>query len=266
MILTRIIQELVKSFPTLHKEVTMDLVSCLVHVVVNGFLGWCFVVNIHCGCRILNACACAHAQWPWSHIRRFQFCRVGMAISENMRMRIELLLFRMFICCALPWSLLDSSFFADFILGLNPALHIPDRSSFFPKHLAQEVSAWTEKFKAFISNYLHLTLSFDGWSTRKKDEIYTFHTTTPKHRSFFYGWSCFQRFIGHWGSSLWRSHLGELRCNLLSACWRNFKDIDDIWSWELQLSGWRWWTQCLSSQNSSGQTIPLATQHIWSLP
>ena len=76
-------------------------------------------------------------------------------------------------------------FFADFILGLNPAFHLLDRSSFFPKHLTQEVSAWMEKFKGFISSYSHLTLSFDGWSTRKKDEIYTFHTTTPKRRLFF---------------------------------------------------------------------------------
>jgi len=109
-------------------------------------------------------------------------------ISEKMRMCIELLLFPMFICCTLPWSLLDSSFCVDFILGLNPAFHLPDCSSFFLKHLTQEVSTWMEIFKTFISNYSHLTLSFDGWSAHKNDEIYTFHTTMPKcHLFFTYG-------------------------------------------------------------------------------
>jgi hypothetical protein len=68
---------------------------------------------------------------------------------------------------------------------LCPAFIVPDRSSFFPKHLAQEVAAWGEAFKKFLENYHHLTLSLDGWSTHARDELYTFHTTTPKRRSFF---------------------------------------------------------------------------------
>lgn len=106
-------------------------------------------------------------------------------LTESQKVHIEWVMFRMFICCALPWALLNSEYFIAFVLVLCPAFIIPDRSSFFPKHLAQEVAAWGEAFKKFLENYHHLTLSLDGWSTRACDELYTFHMTTPKHRSFF---------------------------------------------------------------------------------
>lgn len=106
-------------------------------------------------------------------------------ITEKQHMRIEWLLFRFFICCAIPWAVMDDTFFIDVITCLAPNFSVPDRSSFFTKHLGQEVAAWSQKFKDFISDKTHLTLSFDGWSTRAKDEVYTFHTTTPKRRSFF---------------------------------------------------------------------------------
>ena len=106
-------------------------------------------------------------------------------ITEQQRIKIELLMFRMFICCALPWALLNSEFFVVFVHSLSPNFILADRSSFFPKHLAQEVAAWGEAFTKFLKNHSHLTLSFDGWSTRARDELYTFHTTTPKRRSFF---------------------------------------------------------------------------------
>jgi hypothetical protein len=53
-----------------------------------------------------------------------------------------------------------------------------DRSSFFPKHLAQEVAAWGEVFENFLKNHHHLTLLLDGWGTYACDELYAFHTTT----------------------------------------------------------------------------------------
>lgn len=106
-------------------------------------------------------------------------------ITEKQKANIEWLLFRMFICCALPWALLNSEFFVAFVFALAPAFVVPDRSAFFPKHLAQEVAAWGEAFKAYLEDKHHLTLSFDGWSTKARDELYTFHTTTPRRRSFF---------------------------------------------------------------------------------
>ena len=106
-------------------------------------------------------------------------------ITEQQKTKIEWFMFRMFICCALPWVLLNSKFFVEFVACLAPSFVVPDRSSFFPKHLAQEVAVWGEQLKKYLEGKCHLTFSFDGWSTRAKDELYTFHTTTPKRRSFF---------------------------------------------------------------------------------
>ena len=63
-------------------------------------------------------------------------------ITEQQRIKIEWLMFRMFICCALPWMLMNNQFFIEFVLALAPNFSIPDRSAFFPKHLAQEVAVW----------------------------------------------------------------------------------------------------------------------------
>ena len=106
-------------------------------------------------------------------------------LSAQQIIKIELAMFWMFICCALPWALMNSNFFIDFIQTLNPVFLVPDRTAFFPKHLVQETAAWSIKFNAFLKGKTNLTISLDGWSTRAKDEIYTFHTTTPKRRSFF---------------------------------------------------------------------------------
>lgn len=106
-------------------------------------------------------------------------------ISDQQRNKIELLMFKMFICCALPWVILNNDFFVAFVLALAPSFHIPDRSVFFSKHLAQETANWSHNFQKFLANKIHLSLSLDGWSTRANEEIYTFHTTTPKRRSFF---------------------------------------------------------------------------------
>jgi hypothetical protein len=102
-------------------------------------------------------------------------------LTESQKIHIEWVMFHMFICCTLPWALLNSEYFIAFVLVLCPAFSIPDQSSFFPKHLAKEVAAWGEAFKKFLENYHHLTLLLDRWSTHAHDELYTFHTTTPKH-------------------------------------------------------------------------------------
>lgn len=106
-------------------------------------------------------------------------------LPQKQKEQIELNILRLFICCALPWNVMDSPFFKDFIASLNPTFTVPDRSAFFTKHLPQEVAIWESKFKVFLQQKKHLTFSLDGWSTRAKDEVYASHTTIPSRRSFF---------------------------------------------------------------------------------
>ena len=81
-------------------------------------------------------------------------------ISEQKKIKIEWLIFCMFICCALPWALMDNKFFAEFILALAPNFSLPDRSAFFPKHIVQEVAVWDEKWnfwREHCTTQFHLT-------------------------------------------------------------------------------------------------------------
>ena len=46
-------------------------------------------------------------------------------------------------------------------------------------HIAAEAASVAKELSAFLVTYIHLTLSFDGWSSKGRDEIYTVHITTP---------------------------------------------------------------------------------------
>ncbi|KAK7006852.1 hypothetical protein R3P38DRAFT_2554928 [Favolaschia claudopus] len=61
---------------------------------------------------------------------------------------------------------------------------VPDRSSFVTSQLAIETTYAMEWLQAMLQSFIHLTLSFDGWSSRRKDEIYTTHVTTPARLSY----------------------------------------------------------------------------------
>lgn len=65
-----------------------------------------------------------------------------------------------------------------------PSYSVPDRSSFFVKHIASEAAYVVKLMKVFLTQFIHLTLSFDGWSSKGGDEIYTVHITTPTRMSF----------------------------------------------------------------------------------
>ncbi|KAJ7768452.1 hypothetical protein B0H16DRAFT_1453152 [Mycena metata] len=83
-------------------------------------------------------------------------------ITSTRQATINYFLLCMVICCALAFSLLDNGFFMDFCLTMCPSYSVPDRSSFFVKHIATEATH----------------------SSKGGDEIYTIHITTPTRMSF----------------------------------------------------------------------------------
>ncbi|KAF7344297.1 Zinc finger bed domain-containing protein 1-like [Mycena venus] len=106
-------------------------------------------------------------------------------ITQERQAQIDLLLFKLIICCALPFALLGNPFFIDFVFALAPNYKVQDRTSFFARHITSEVAAVGKELKEFLATKVHMTISLDGWSSRAKDEIYTFHATIPSRRSFF---------------------------------------------------------------------------------
>ncbi|KAJ7858876.1 hypothetical protein B0H13DRAFT_1901688 [Mycena leptocephala] len=88
-------------------------------------------------------------------------------ITATRQATIDYFLLRMVICCALAFSLLDNGFFTDFCIAMCPNYAVPDRPSFFVKHIASETA------------YVMKQLKQGGG-----DEIYTVHVTTPNRMSF----------------------------------------------------------------------------------
>ncbi|KAJ7853279.1 hypothetical protein B0H14DRAFT_2580442 [Mycena olivaceomarginata] len=97
---------------------------------------------------------------------------------------LDLALFQLVICAALPFSFVDNPWLINFLLIAVPNYITPERTSFFLRHIPEQLSAFLQALKTFLANRYYLTLSFDGWSSRAHDEIYTFHTTLPSRRSF----------------------------------------------------------------------------------
>ncbi|KAJ7898954.1 hypothetical protein B0H14DRAFT_3424289 [Mycena olivaceomarginata] len=74
-------------------------------------------------------------------------------MSDALQAAIDTALFQLVICAALRFSFVENPWLINFL------------------------------FIAFLAPRYYLTLSFDGWSSRAHDEIYTFHTTLPSRRS-----------------------------------------------------------------------------------
>lgn len=104
-------------------------------------------------------------------------------LTPTQQAKIDLALFRLIICAALPFALLDNVFFWDFVAAFGINYFLPDRSAWVARHISQEISAAISHFKSFTNRYIHMTMSFDGWSSKGHDEIYTVHATTPTRRS-----------------------------------------------------------------------------------
>ncbi|CAK5284615.1 unnamed protein product [Mycena citricolor] len=98
---------------------------------------------------------------------------------------IDLALFQLVICAALPFSFVENPWLINLLSVLVPNYITPERSAFFTRQITEQISAFNVTLKAFLLNRFYLTLSLDGWSSRRQDEIYTFHTTLPSRRSIF---------------------------------------------------------------------------------
>ncbi|KAJ3851097.1 hypothetical protein EV368DRAFT_66023 [Lentinula lateritia] len=98
--------------------------------------------------------------------------------------QIDYFLLHFIICCAIAFSIMDNGFFRDFIHALCPAYSLPDQSSLFTAHIAAEAANVANQVLVFLATFIYLTISFDGWSSKRGDEIYTVHITTPMRCSF----------------------------------------------------------------------------------
>ncbi|KAJ6590906.1 hypothetical protein B0H10DRAFT_1960891 [Mycena sp. CBHHK59/15] len=97
------------------------------------------------------------------------------SITATRQSVIDYLLLRLIVCCSLAFALLDNG---------CPSYSVPDRSSFITYNLVTEAENAMAQLKILLESFFHLTLSFDGWSSARNDEIYTVHVTTPSRMSY----------------------------------------------------------------------------------
>ncbi|KAJ7883033.1 hypothetical protein B0H14DRAFT_2565108 [Mycena olivaceomarginata] len=86
---------------------------------------------------------------------------------------------RLIVCCVLAFPLCDNSFFIDFCNVMCPGYSVPNHSNFISYNLVMEAENAMKHLQELLESFIYLTMSFDGWSSRRNDEIYTLHISTP---------------------------------------------------------------------------------------
>ncbi|KIM90088.1 hypothetical protein PILCRDRAFT_84255 [Piloderma croceum F 1598] len=104
---------------------------------------------------------------------------VTSKISSHCQAQIDYFLLRFIICCSIAFSVLDNCFFIEFLACLLPSYACPDRLAFFIKHITAEAKNVAKKVEDHLAKFDHNTLSYNGWSSKGCDEVYTVHITTP---------------------------------------------------------------------------------------
>ncbi|KAJ7048477.1 hypothetical protein C8F01DRAFT_1379928 [Mycena amicta] len=98
---------------------------------------------------------------------------------------IDLALFQLVICAALPFSFVENPWLVNLLLILAPNYITPEHTAFFTAQITKQLAVFMSGLAKFLRGRFYLTLSLDRWSTHAHDEVYTFHTTTPSRRSIF---------------------------------------------------------------------------------
>ncbi|KAJ7330478.1 hypothetical protein DFH08DRAFT_1022764 [Mycena albidolilacea] len=78
---------------------------------------------------------------------------------------LDLALFQLVICAALPFTFVDNPWLINFLLIAIPNYVTPERTAFFIRHITEQLSVFTTELQSFLHNRVYLTLSFDGWSS-----------------------------------------------------------------------------------------------------
>lgn len=107
-------------------------------------------------------------------------------LNKSLTDQYDLAIFKCFVCCSIPISILDNPMFKHMIATLTGNIeYIPPSSTRFTSTLLpRETQHAKSEIKKMLQKERHLTHSFDGWTTRANQSIYTSTTTLIDGRSF----------------------------------------------------------------------------------
>lgn len=82
----------------------------------------------------------------------------ALPLSEEKRIKIELSLIRLFVCCGLSWRLVEHPYFVEFIKELRSAYNLPNRKTLSGTLLDNEILRVNTEIYQLIKKEKNLTL------------------------------------------------------------------------------------------------------------
>jgi hypothetical protein len=99
--------------------------------------------------------------------------------------RYDLAILRFIVCCGIPPDVLDSPWFKDMIQTFTGTTYDPPSSTrFLDNLLPTETEGAKSEILKLLRAQKHLSHSFDGWTSKGKQSIYTSTATLPDGRSY----------------------------------------------------------------------------------
>jgi len=98
--------------------------------------------------------------------------------------QINKALTKMFVCCNLPFALIEHPFFVEFIKTLRATYNLPSRWILSETLIIQETSRISLKVSRIINEESNLTIAFDGWTNSTGKSIYDFCLITEERKEY----------------------------------------------------------------------------------
>ncbi|GET56204.1 ribonuclease H-like domain-containing protein [Rhizophagus irregularis DAOM 181602=DAOM 197198] len=92
-------------------------------------------------------------------------------INSQKKASITRALVRAFICCGIPFSIIENPFFIEFLHEMRPGYEPPTSELLSGRLLNQETARINDKIKEIIKNSENLTLALDGWTNPNEHDL-----------------------------------------------------------------------------------------------
>ncbi|CAG8747698.1 11433_t:CDS:2, partial [Cetraspora pellucida] len=83
-------------------------------------------------------------------------------------------LIKAFVCCGLPWRLIEHPFFVEFLKQLRPAYTPPNRKTVANTLLKKEIIRIDTCLYKLLKGKKNLTLALDGWTSLTGKSLWNF--------------------------------------------------------------------------------------------
>lgn len=104
--------------------------------------------------------------------------------SLDKEIQINKALVKLFICCNLPFALIEHPFFCEFIKVLRASYHLSTRWILSNTYLAQEIARIDVKVSRIIDKEINLTIAFNGWTNTSDQSIYDYCLITEERKEY----------------------------------------------------------------------------------